>query len=45
LGRSDAGVLMLRQLWERELSALAEGRPLKDWVIPDWIELTADYHG
>jgi 5,5'-dehydrodivanillate O-demethylase len=45
LGRSDAGVLMLRKLWERELSALAEGRPLKDWVIPDWIELTADYHG
>jgi 5,5'-dehydrodivanillate O-demethylase oxygenase subunit len=31
LGRSDAGVILLRQLWERELKALAEGRSLKRW--------------
>jgi 5,5'-dehydrodivanillate O-demethylase len=35
LGRSDAGIIMLRQLWTRELRALAEGRPLKQWgLIP-----------
>jgi 5,5'-dehydrodivanillate O-demethylase len=45
LGRSDTGVIMLRRLWERELHALAEGRPLKPWTIPERIELTADYHG
>src|SRR5712692_3237016 len=31
LGRSDVGVIRLRQLWTRELRALAEGQPLKDW--------------
>jgi 5,5'-dehydrodivanillate O-demethylase len=32
LGASDAGVLLLRNLWKRELRALAEGRPLKEWT-------------
>jgi 5,5'-dehydrodivanillate O-demethylase len=45
LGRSDAGLVVLRGLWERELRALAEGRPLKEWTIPERIELTPDYHG
>jgi 5,5'-dehydrodivanillate O-demethylase len=31
LGRSDVSVMLLRRLWERELRALAEGRPLKEW--------------
>jgi 5,5'-dehydrodivanillate O-demethylase len=35
LGRSDQGVLMLRQLYVRELKALAEGRPLKEWKHPE----------
>jgi 5,5'-dehydrodivanillate O-demethylase len=35
LGRSDVGVLAIRRLWERELRALAEGRPLKQWRCPD----------
>jgi len=35
LGRMDVGVMLLRKIWERELQALAEGRPLKQWVIPD----------
>lgn len=32
LGRSDAGVILLRKLWERELRALATGQPVKQWT-------------
>ena len=31
LTRTDIGVLLLRKIWERELRALAEGRPVKQW--------------
>jgi 5,5'-dehydrodivanillate O-demethylase len=31
LGRSDVLVALLRKIWARELRALAEGRPLKQW--------------
>ncbi len=31
LGRSDAPIVLLRKLWLRELKALAEGKPLKQW--------------
>jgi 5,5'-dehydrodivanillate O-demethylase len=31
LGASDVGVLLLRNLWRRELRALAEARPLTEW--------------
>jgi 5,5'-dehydrodivanillate O-demethylase len=34
LGRSDAGIILLRKLWARELCALAEGRPLQQWTAP-----------
>jgi 5,5'-dehydrodivanillate O-demethylase len=34
LGRSDIGVILFRKIWERELRALAEGRPLKKWILP-----------
>ena len=34
LGRSDVGVFLLRKIWERELRALAEGHPLKNWSTP-----------
>jgi 5,5'-dehydrodivanillate O-demethylase len=34
LGRSDIGVILFRKIWERELRALAEGRPLKRWALP-----------
>ena len=34
LGRMDMGVFILRKIWERELKALAEGRPLKQWNTP-----------
>jgi 5,5'-dehydrodivanillate O-demethylase len=35
LGRADAHLLLLRAQWERELRALAEGRPLKQWHLPE----------
>jgi 5,5'-dehydrodivanillate O-demethylase len=35
LGREDVTVIMLRKLWQRELRALAEGRPLKEWSRPE----------
>jgi 5,5'-dehydrodivanillate O-demethylase len=35
LGSSDAGIVLLRALWRRDLRALAEGRPLTDWKHPD----------
>jgi 5,5'-dehydrodivanillate O-demethylase len=34
LGRSDKGIILLRRIWERELTALDEGRPLKEWRRP-----------
>lgn len=35
LGRMDVGVFLLRKIWQRELKALAEGRPLKQWKTPE----------
>lgn len=32
LGRADVGVILLRQLFAREMRALAEGRPMKRWT-------------
>jgi 5,5'-dehydrodivanillate O-demethylase len=38
LGRSDAGVILLRKIWERELHAFAAGRPTKAWTCrPDMV--------
>jgi 5,5'-dehydrodivanillate O-demethylase oxygenase subunit len=34
LGRSDVLVVLLRQLYAREMRALAEGKPLKQWQRP-----------
>lgn len=34
LGRTDTTVVIARNIWGRELRALAEGRPLKQWVYP-----------
>jgi len=38
LAKSDATTILLRQLWKRELEALAEGRPLKNWAFTDAIQ-------
>jgi len=35
MGREDVTVLMLQNLWQRELRNLAEGRPLKEWARPE----------
>ena len=42
LGRSDGHVVLLRKLFEREMRALAEGRPLTQWYLPDDLGLTAE---
>ncbi len=34
LGQSDKGIILLRRIWERELRALAEGKPVKPWRRP-----------
>ena len=34
LGQSDAAVILLRKLYERELRALKAGTPMKDWRRP-----------
>ena len=43
LGRSDAGVILLRKIWQRELRALAKGQPTKNWTYrPDMIPTYPD---
>lgn len=38
LGQSDNPLRLIRRLWEREVRALAEGRPLKKWTFkPDQV--------
>jgi 5,5'-dehydrodivanillate O-demethylase len=32
LGRTDVGLMLFREIWQRELKALAEGRPIKQWA-------------
>jgi len=34
LGRTDVGTFLIRKIWERELRAIAGGRPLKQWTTP-----------
>jgi hypothetical protein len=34
LGRSDAGIIQWRKILTRELHAIAEGRPAKEWKSP-----------
>jgi 5,5'-dehydrodivanillate O-demethylase len=41
LGRGDVGVILLHQIWTRELKALAEGRPLKQWSRPPELVVAA----
>jgi 5,5'-dehydrodivanillate O-demethylase len=32
LGMSDVGIIMIRDIWEREMRALTEGREIKRWI-------------
>ena len=41
LGRSDVAVILLRQIWQRELRALAEGIALKHWSRPQRLVATS----
>ena len=41
LGRSDAAVILVRQIWRRELRALAQGKPLKNWSRLDRLIATS----
>ena len=38
LAKSDATTIILRNLWKRELQALADGRPLKKWEFTSSIQ-------
>jgi len=43
LGRSDAGVILLRKIWERELRAFAKKDPTKKWTYrPDMVPTYPD---
>lgn len=37
LGRCDAATALWRRIWKREVLALAEGKPLKEWKFTDEI--------
>jgi len=41
LGRADVAVILVRQIWRRELRALADGKPLKIWSRPDPLVATS----
>ena len=41
LGRSDVAVILLRQIWQRELAALAAGEPMKQWRRPEKLVATS----
>jgi 5,5'-dehydrodivanillate O-demethylase len=44
LGRIDAGLVLFRAIWQRELRALADGRPIKRWErAPDIVARTSQY--
>jgi 5,5'-dehydrodivanillate O-demethylase len=35
LAATDVKVALQRRMWLREVNALVEGRPLKDWALPN----------
>jgi 5,5'-dehydrodivanillate O-demethylase oxygenase subunit len=41
LGRADVGVTAIRRLWRRELSRLADGKPLTSWRKSEAIKVRA----
>jgi 5,5'-dehydrodivanillate O-demethylase oxygenase subunit len=43
--RSDSGVLMYRKIWEREVSALTQNKPLKQWTRPERLLKAYSYQG
>jgi 5,5'-dehydrodivanillate O-demethylase len=45
LGRSDVQLILLRKIWRRELQALAESRPLKQWTRTERLAATSGVAG
>lgn len=45
LGRTDVLIATLRRIWTRELKALSEGRPVKDWARTPEIRATNGLKG
>ena len=41
LGRSDVAIILLHKIYLRELQALHEGRPLKEWARPTRLDATS----
>ena len=37
LGRGDVGVIAIRRIWAREISAMLNGAPMKAWTLKDGI--------
>jgi 5,5'-dehydrodivanillate O-demethylase len=45
LGRSDAAVILLRKIWQRELRLLAEGNALTQFTFPRFVEVSGEVAG
>jgi 5,5'-dehydrodivanillate O-demethylase len=45
LGRSDAAVILLRKIWQRELRLMAEGKPLTQFSFPRFVEGSVEVVG
>jgi 5,5'-dehydrodivanillate O-demethylase len=45
LGRSDAAVILLRKIWQRELRLMAEGKPLTQFTFPRFVEGSVEVAG
>jgi len=45
LGRSDAAVILLRRIWQRELRLLAAGNPLTQFAFPQFVESSGEVAG
>jgi 5,5'-dehydrodivanillate O-demethylase len=40
LGQSDVAIILLRKLWDREIRAMADGRELTQWQVPEGLTST-----
>jgi 5,5'-dehydrodivanillate O-demethylase len=45
LGRSDAAVILLRKIWQREVRLLAEGNALTQFTFPRFVEVSGEVAG
>ena len=45
MANGDSGTFLRRKIWERELRAFAEGRPLKQWTEPPQLSSVPENSG